>query len=107
MSRAKTTISNESIKIMESKVNLIERIKGETLQGVALYLRNRNINFNYLPNFLKIPTNYPGNSNDPQLITEKVLKDVISKNYFKIQQEDMQIKFVYDEIMRIFFGGKR
>jgi len=107
MSRAKKINLVESENILESKVNLIERIKGETLQGVALYLRNRNISFNYLPNFLKAPGNYPGNLQGPQLITEKFLTDIISKNYFKIQQEDMQIKFVYDEIMRILFGGKK
>jgi len=107
MSRAKKNNFVESDKILELKINLIERIKGETLQEIALYLRNRKISFNYLPTFLKSPINYPGGINGTQLITEKFLKDVISKHYHKIQQEDMQIKFVYDEILRIIFGGRQ
>ena len=106
MSRAKKIKFIESENILESKLALINLIKGKTLQGVAIFLKNRNITFKYLLDFLKYPINYPGNINGPRLITEKVLQDVISRNYFKIQQEDMQIKFVYDEIMRIIFGGK-
>ena len=107
MSRAKKINLVEGDNILESKDNLIERIKEEALQEIALYLRNRNISFKYLPNFLKNPINYPGSLNGTQLITEKFLKDVISRHYFKIQQEAMEIKFVYDEIMRIIFGGRQ
>lgn len=106
MSRAKKSNFVESENILESKLRIINLIKGKTLQGVAIFLRNRNITFKYLLDFLKYPFNYPGHLNGPRLITEKVLQDVISEHYFKIQQEDMQIKFVYDEIMRIIFRGK-
>lgn len=107
MSRAKKNLFVQPESILESKLDIINKVKGETLLSVASYLRRCDIQFTYLITFLNNPYNYPGSSNGIKLIVEKFLGDVISQYYFQIQQENMQIKFVYDEIMKYIFRGKK
>ena len=94
--------------ILEQKISLIEQIRGETLQGVALFLNKHSIYFNPdLIKFLNNPIGYPGIPyNLPQIVT-KFLNDAISHQYFKIQGIDLPIKFVYDTILKQIFRGKK
>ena len=92
--------------IVEPKPGLIEQIRDETLDEIDSFLKNMNIPFNYLPDFLKNPNWYPGNKiTGLKNIIERFLEKTISKYYFKIQQENLPVKFVIDTVRANLFQG--
>lgn len=106
MSRAKR-INPIANNILEPKLEIIEQIKGETLQEIAQFLRKRGIHFGIITEYLRNPVNYPGNSQAIKLIVEKYLIDTISNYYFQIQQEKLPINYVIKTIMKMIFRGKK
>ena len=85
---------------------LIDQIREETLDAIANYLKNMNIPFGFLPDFLKNPDLYPGNKiTGLKDIIERFLNLSISKHYFKIQAEGLPIKFVINTIRENLFQG--
>ena len=108
MSRAKNIQYLLGENVLETQLNIIEEIKSKTLEKIKLFLCKCGIYFNSdLITFLNSPDNYPGASNGIELIVDKFLRDTISSYYFQIQQENMQIKFVYDAIFNQIFRGKK
>lgn len=108
MLKTKKIIEHQQELLLEQKLYLIDQVRGETLQGVAIFFRKCDIKVNPdLITFLNNPVGYPGILCNLPLIITKFLKDAISHHYFKIQRVDLQIKFVYDTILKQIFRGKK
>lgn len=97
--------NNVADTFIESKLDLIDQIRGETLNEIAIYLKNRNIHFDYLPDFLENPIGYPGKITGLKDIIERFLDKTISKCYKEIQTEGLPIKFVIDNVRKNLFQG--
>ena len=92
--------------IIEPKLELIDKIRGETLDEIAIYLENRDIEFGYLPDFLVDPQAYPGNKiTGLKQITERFLDLTISKYYKQIQAEGLTVKFVINTVRKNLVQG--
>lgn len=94
--------------ILEGKLDLIDKIRGDVLYRTSIYLINLKIPFeNTILHFIRNPKHYPGQIHNIFLIIQKFLDDVISENYTEIQAHDLTIKFVSKIIMRQLFkrGG--
>ena len=90
--------------IVDNHLWLLNTILGETLQEIAKFLKNRDIEFGYLRDFLINPQAYPGNKiTGLRLISEKFLQDIVSKHYFEIQSEGLPVKFVYHSLIKALF----
>ena len=90
----------------ENHPDLFNTILEQTLKEIASFLKNRDIEFGHLPDFLINPHAYPGNKiTGLKLISEKFLQDIISKYYFKIQAQGLPVKFVYHTIRENLFQG--
>ena len=90
------------------KRDLIDQIRNETLDEIDSFLKKIQIPFNYLPDFLKNPNWYPGNKiTGLKNIIERFLEKTISKYYFKIQQENLSVKFVINTVRANLFQGDR
>lgn len=107
MSRAKKIKYADKKEFIEDKLDIIDKIRGETLQKTALYLKKCAIPFGYLIDFLNNPVHYPGKHNGTRIIFERFLTEVVSQNYVKIQQSNMTIKFVLDTVFKQIFRGKK
>jgi hypothetical protein len=90
---------------IEPKIDLFDWIRGETLNEIAIYLKNMNIHFDYLPDFLENPAIYPGKIIGLEQIIERFLNVTISKYYKKIQAEGLPIKFVINMVRKNLFEG--
>ena len=91
--------------IVDAHIWLIDQIREETLDAIANYLKNMNIHFDYLPDFLENPIIYPGKTVGLKQIIERFLDKTISKYYKKIQVEGLPIKFVIDNVRKNLFQG--
>ena len=89
------------------KRDLIDRIRDETLAEIDNFLKNMNITFDYLPDFLLNPAIYPGKIIGLKQIIERFLNVTISKYYFKVQQEKLSVKFVINTVRANLFQGDR
>lgn len=90
---------------IESKLDLIDRIRGETLQEIKNFFDNLDIKFGNLIEFLKHPGIYPGKSVGLEQIIERFLNVTISKYYEEIQAEGLPIKYVLNTIKENLFQG--
>lgn len=98
----KQAFSQENI--VDDHLWLLNTVLGETLTEIALYLKNRHIQFGDLLEFLRNPQSYPGNKiTGLQQISEKFLQDIVSKYYFEIQANKLPVKFVYNKIIKALF----
>ena len=93
--------------IIGPKRDLIDQIRDETLDEIDNFLKNMNIPFDYLPDFLLNPAIYPGKIIGLKQIIERFLNVTISKYYFKIQQEKLSVKFVINTVRANLFQGDR
>lgn len=108
MSRAKSIHYLKRENILETHINIIEEIKSKSLEKIGIFLNKCGIYYNPdLISFLNNPINYPGDSSKLPLIVDKFLRDIISKYYQIIQDQDLTIKFVYDFIFKQIFRGKK
>ena len=89
--------------LVEPKIDLFDWIRGETLNEIAIYLKNRNIHFDYLLDFLESPAIYPGKTIGLKQIIERFLNLTISKHYKTIQAEGLPIKYVIDNVRKNLF----
>ena len=90
--------------IIENHPDLFNTILEQTLKEIASFLKNRDIEFGHLPDFLINPMRYPGNKiTGLRQISEKFLQDIISKDYFKIQAQGLPVKFVYHSLIKALF----
>lgn len=104
MSKNKLINSSE---ILENKVDLIDYIRSEVLYRSALFFINRRITFhNNILEFIRNPLQYPGQKKNIKLIVKKFLEDIISECYKEIQEEELQIKFVFQSIMNNLFNKR-
>ena len=87
------------------KRDLIDQIRNETLDEIDNFLKNMNVTFDYLPDFLLNPAIYPGKIIGLKQIIERFLSVTISKYYFKIQQEKLSVKFVINTVRANLFQG--
>lgn len=88
----------------ENHPDLFNTILEQTLKKIENFLKNRDIEFGYLPDFIINPQRYPGNkSTGLRQISEKFLQDIISKYYFKIQTEGLFVNFVYNSLIKTLF----
>ena len=93
--------------IIGPKRDLIDQIRNETLDEIDNFLKNMNVPFDYLPDFLLNPAIYPGKIIGLKQIIERFLNVTISKYYFKIQQEKLSVKFVINTVRTNLFQGDR
>ena len=91
--------------IVDVHLWLIDQIREETLDAIANYLKNMNIPFDCLPDFLENPIIYPGKTIGLKQIIERFLNLTISKYYKEIQAEGLPIKFVINTIRENLFQG--
>ena len=88
----------------ENHPDLFNTILEQTLKRIANFLKNRDIEFGYLPDFIINPQSYPGDKiTGLRQISEKFLQDIISKYYFKIQAQGLPVKFVYHSLIKALF----
>lgn len=99
------TIQKSVNNLVEPKIDLFDWIRGETLNEIAIYLKNRDIRFDYLPDFLENPAIYPGKIIGLKQIIERFLNKIISKHFKAIQAEGLPIKYVIDNVKKNFFQG--
>jgi hypothetical protein len=91
--------------IVDAHLWLIDQIREETLDAIANYLKNMNVPFDCLPNFLKNPIIYPGKIVGLEQIIERFLNLTISKHYKEIQAEGLPVKFVINSVRESLFQG--
>jgi hypothetical protein len=100
-----TLIQKHVNNIIGPKIDLFDWIRGETLDEIAAFLKNMNIPFDCLPDFLENPIIYPGKTIGLKQIIERFLNLTISKYYKEIRAEGLPIKFVINTIRENLFQG--
>ncbi len=89
--------------VVEDMLTILETLKGETLKKTALYLKKRGVEYGFLPDYLKDPKNYPGTKNGVKKIVDTFLTDVLSVNYFELQESNIPLKLAYNTIFESIF----
>ncbi len=90
---------------IEQQLDVLDKVKRETMQNVAIFLRNRGIKFGYLPDFIKNPPIYIGNKETGMKeIFSKFLNDALSHHYREIQSVGLQLKYIYHILMKEMFN---
>jgi hypothetical protein len=100
-----TLIQKSVNNLIGPKIDLFDWIRGETLNEIAIYLKNRNIPFDNLLDFLENPAIYPGKIIGLKQIIERFLNKTISKHFKTIQAEGLSIKFVLNMVRKNLFQG--
>ena len=90
---------------IEPKLELIDRIREETLDVISNYLKKMGASFDYLPDYLRKPAIYHGTSIGLKQIIEWFIDLTISKYYKKIQKKKMTIKYVINTVRENLFQG--
>jgi len=89
--------------IVERQYSLFEEIYSEVMVRATTYLRKCGVRFHHLPGYLKDPKNSIETRKGLKRILEKFILESISKHFFKLQEHDLTIKFVYHSILKKIF----
>ena len=90
---------------IEPKLELIDRIREETLDVISNYLKKMGAPFDDLPAYLRKPAIYHGTSIGLKQITEWFIDLTISKYYKKIQKKKLTIKYVINAVRENILQG--
>ena len=90
----------ETLNLFEDKLALIDKIRGETFVLMCAFLKNRNIEYGNILQFVRSPSIYPGDPNGPIKIFETNLNKILFKRKGEIRENGLALNFVYKSILK-------
>ncbi|MEA3248432.1 MAG: hypothetical protein U9Q73_01875 [Nanoarchaeota archaeon] len=92
---------------LETRIALIEYAYFRVLEKVELYLKKFSIEFTHLPDFVKNPQGYLGQSTGIKKIIERCIDQTLSTLLNELRDLNISINFVFKSILKKIYGGKK